>query len=379
MFGARSLRIETFPFGYYVHIPFCAHRCDYCDFATWSDREHLVDAYVAACVQQLRTEPSLPVATSVFFGGGTPSLIEASALVSILDEIPRASDCETTVECNPDRVDANKFQQYAAAGVNRVSLGVQSTATHVLNFLGRTHEPSNVDRAVAWARDAGIVNVNLDVIYGTPGESIDNWIQTLHDVVALNPTHVSAYALTVEPGTPLGARVRDQVSDAPDDDDQARKYEIAGEILGAHGYLPYEISNWSLPGRECRHNQLYWSMGEYLAIGCAAHGHRDGERFWNVRTPERFIDAVSAGTTPLAGSERLTPAQRAEESFVLALRMREGCAIAEPAHAAWRCIDELCTAGLLWHRDGRVGLASAGRLLANDITSRLVLAGVSTR
>ncbi len=371
--------IEDSRFGYYIHIPFCAHRCDYCDFATWSDRDHLIDDYVAACKQQLSSEPELPPASSVFFGGGTPSLIDAAALASILFEIPRRSDCETTVECNPDRVDAEKFADYAAAGVNRVSIGVQSTVAHVLNFLGRTHERANVHRAVAWARDAGIENVNLDVMYGTPGESMDDWIVCLNDVIALQPTHVSAYALTIEPGTPLGARVHDQTSPGPDDDDQARKYEIAEAMLSAAGYGSYEISNWSQPGRECRHNQLYWSMGEYLAVGCAAHGHRNGERFWNVRTPERFIAAVASGATPIGGSERLTSEQRAEEAFVLGLRMRDGAAVVNPSEQTRQCIAALSEAGFIWHRDGRIGLAARGRLLANDITSRLVLAGVSTR
>jgi oxygen-independent coproporphyrinogen-3 oxidase len=359
----------------YVHVPFCAHRCDYCDFATWTDRAHLVDAYVDACVTDVsrRVAAGLAPAPSVFFGGGTPSLLAADQLARILDAIPRAANAEVTVECNPDSVDAAKLAVYRAAGVNRLSFGVQSMRPHVLAALGRTHDPRNVERAVALARDAGFENVNLDLIYGTPGESLDDWRRTLDGALALAPEHVSAYALTVEPGTPLGRRVAAGAAPAPDDDDQADKYVLADAVLATSGLGWYEISNWARPGRESVHNRCYWDGTEYVGIGCAAHGFTDGERWWNVRTPERYVDAIGAGRDPRAGAERLEPAARAEEAFALALRTRTGAAVS-PAAAAE--VDDLRRAGLLTvPADGRVRLSRAGRLLASDVTARLLLAG----
>jgi putative oxygen-independent coproporphyrinogen III oxidase len=197
---------DAVPFGVYVHIPFCASRCDYCDFATWTDREHLIDAYVTACLTDLtrRRVSGLPVATSVFFGGGTPSLLAAEQLTRILDAVERTDGAEVTVECNPDSVDAAKLGAYRRSGVNRLSLGVQSMVPHVLAALGRTHDPANVRRAVVLARDAGFARLSVDLIYGTPAESPDDWQRSLDGALALGVDHVSAYALTVEPATALG-------------------------------------------------------------------------------------------------------------------------------------------------------------------------------
>jgi putative oxygen-independent coproporphyrinogen III oxidase len=363
-------------FGVYVHIPFCAARCDYCDFATWTDRAHLVDDYVAACIRDVHRR-ELPDATSVFFGGGTPSLLAAPALTAILDAIPRALDAEVTVECNPDSVDPAKLGAYRAAGVNRVSFGVQSMRPHVLAALGRTHDPDNVARAVGWARAAGIDRINLDLIYGTPGETVADWEATLDAALALEPGHVSAYALTVEPGTPLGKAVAAGERPAPDDDDQAEKYELADDRLDASGRPWYEISNWAHPGDECRHNRLYWEGGDYAAIGCAAHGHQAGRRWWNVRTPERYVAAVAAGTTTEAGSEILDPEARRAEAMVLALRTVGGIKL--PGAAAdlspvSACIDDLTGAGLLAGSGDRVVLTRRGRLLGNEVAARLLAA-----
>jgi oxygen-independent coproporphyrinogen-3 oxidase len=309
-------------FGYYLHVPFCARRCDYCAFATWTDRGHLVDRYLDACRTDIEraVAAGAPRATTVFVGGGTPSLVPASALARVLDAIPRTADVEVTVECNPDTVTDELLSTYRAVGVNRLSFGVQSMVPHVLAALGRSHDRGNVQHAVDLARVHGFSNFNLDVIYGAAGESLADWRRTLEDVLALDPPHVSAYGLTVEPGTALF----DDPARHPDDDDQADKYLIATELLGAAGLDWYEISNWARPGHECRHNHLYWNMGEYLAFGCAAHGHRDGRRWWNVRTPERYIDAIEHGRSPEAGSERLDPDQRAIEALQLALRTRDG-------------------------------------------------------
>jgi len=363
-------------FGVYVHIPFCAARCDYCDFATWTDRGHLVDDYVAACVRDIEQRALAP-ATSVFFGGGTPSLLDAAQLTAILDTIARAPDAEVTVECNPDSIDLTKLRAYADAGVNRVSFGVQSMRAHVLAALGRTHDPDNVARAVDAARAAGIDRVNLDLIYGTPGETIADWEATLDAALALEPGHISAYALTVEPGTPLATAVADGARAAPDDDDQATKYEVADERLGAAGLVWYEVSNWARPGDECRHNLLYWEGGDYAAIGCAAHGHEAGRRAWNVRTPERYVDAIARGVSPEAGHEVLDGPGRCAERLVLGIRTAAGIKLPGPGADSSRvatCITDLADLGLVTRVDDRVVLTRRGRLLGNEAATRLLAA-----
>ena len=364
-------------FGVYVHIPFCASRCDYCDFATWTDRAHLVDEYVDACVADIvgRRAEARPPATSVFFGGGTPSMVPGRALIRVLDAIERAPGAEVTVECNPDSVDPEKLAQYRAAGVDRLSFGVQSLAPRVLASLGRTHDPANVERALGWARAAGFENVSVDLIYGTPGETVEEWRRSLTGVLALGVEHVSAYALTVEPGTPLGRHVAAGSAPAPDDDDQAEKYALADDVLRAAGLEWYEISNWARPGRACRHNRCYWSQGEYLAIGCAAHGHTDGRRWWNVRTPERYVATIDAGASPEAGAETLDEAHLAEERFALALRTRAG---APPMPGTETEVAHLVEAGLLVTTRNRIVLTRAGRLLANDLTARLMAGATAT-
>lgn len=351
-------------FGVYLHIPFCAARCDYCSFATWTDRHHLIDAYLGACradVDRL-VAAGMPPATSVFVGGGTPSLVPAAALVAVLDRVPRAPGCEVTVECNPDDVTAELVDTYRAGGVSRLSFGVQSTSAHVLAALGRTHDRANVEHAVRLARAAGFETFNLDLIYGGAGETLDDWCRTLDDAISLEPPHVSAYALTVEAGTPLAA----DPDRHPDDDDQADKYLAAVERLGAAGLDSYEISNWSRPGHECRHNLLYWTMGEYQGIGCAAHSHRDGRRFWNLRTPDRYLDAVASGASVEAADERLDDEARALEALQLSLRTRHGVprAALEP--------DDL--PGLVEPHPtdpDRLVLTVEGRLLANEVALRL--------
>ncbi len=368
-----------------MHVPFCAARCDYCDFATWTDRAHLIDAYVDACVRDVRQHDLEPVDT-VFFGGGTPSLLPADRLTRILDAIPRVGDAEVTVECNPDSVDVEKFRAYFDAGVNRVSFGVQSMRPHVLGALGRTHDPDNVTRAADAARAAGIARWNVDLIYGTPGETLDDWAASLDAALALEPGHVSAYGLTVEAGTPLGKAVAAGARSAPDDDDQATKYELADDRLTGVGLPWYEVSNWARPGEECRHNLLYWQGGEYTAIGCAAHGASplaDGgmRRWWNVRTPERYVDAITSGRSAEAGDEVLDDEERAAEATVLALRTAAGIKLPLPAAdppGVVSCIDDLAAAGLLDRTaDGareRAVLTRRGRLLGNEVAARLLAA-----
>ncbi len=354
------------PFGVYLHIPFCRSKCDYCAFATWTDRHHLTDTYVAALITDIRraVEAGMPVATSIFVGGGTPSMLAGEQLASVVAEIPVASGAEVTVECNPDDVTVELLRAYVDSGVSRVSLGVQSMASHVLGALGRRHDQRNVERAVAAIGEAGIPTFNLDVIYGAAGETLADWEHTLRSIVALDPPHVSAYALTIEAGTPLAA----QPDRHPDDDDQADKYELADTLLAAAGLENYEISNWARPGHECRHNILYWRQQNYLGFGCAAHSHHDGRRWWNVRTPDRYIDLVAERASTEASSEVLDEATRRFERLELLLRMRDGVPVG--------VLDGDQLPGLVERvaaPDGdRWVLTRAGRLLANEISLRLI-------
>lgn len=350
--------------GVYVHIPFCAKRCDYCAFATFTDKHHLQSEYVQAMRKHIRTlvAEGMPKATSVFVGGGTPTLIPAEELMSVLSEIPLALRAEVTVECNPDDVTLEMMQSYIRGGVNRVSIGVQSTVDHVLQSLGRTHNPENVQRAVAHVRQAGFSTFNLDIMYGAAGESLSDWQQTVADVVALEPPHVSAYGLTIEANTPLAL----QPERHPDDDDQADKYEWVDQRFFEAGMLNYEISNWSLPGHECAHNYLYWMQGNYDGIGCAAHAHKNGTRWWNVRTPDRYIEMIECGEGPITSSEVLDEETKSLEEVQLLIRTREGVPI-----SAFSPEDRSMLEGLIELREDRYVLTRAGRLMANEVSIRL--------
>ncbi len=361
-------------FGVYAHVPFCRHRCDYCAFATWTDRHELTGRYLDACGIQARADlAGGPPADTVFVGGGTPTLVDPNRLAALITSFGAADDAEVTVECNPDDVTAAHLRAYADAGVTRVSIGVQSLAEPVLRTLGRTHDPSNVRRAVELAHAAGL-DVNVDLIYGAAGETLGQWVGTLEGALALEPAHVSAYALTVEPGTPLAS----DAARHPDDDDQADKYRVATDLLGAAGFEWYEISNWARPGKRCRHNLLYWLGGDYQAVGCAAHGYRQGRRYWHVRTPERFIGAVESGRSPVAADERLEPADHRLEA--LALLVRTGAGVPVESLSADDVEGPLAD---LVHRVDHVGpewgvgdrarlvLTERGRMLANEVALRL--------
>jgi oxygen-independent coproporphyrinogen-3 oxidase len=361
------------PFGVYVHVPFCVRRCDYCAFATWTDRHHLMDAYVRACRREIEgaVADGMGPASSVFFGGGTPSLLPPDQLGSILAAIPCRPGAEVTVECNPDTVDPDRLLGYKEVGVTRLSFGVQSMVPHVLVALGRLHDVLSVPRAVTAAAAAGFTNsYSVDLIFGGAGEDMADWAATLAGVLELDPPphHVSAYGLTVEPGTPLA---RDS-SRHPDPDDQADKYLLADDVLTAAGLDWYELSNWARPGAECRHNQLYWAGGEYRGVGCSAHSHAvtagGARRWWNVRTPERYIRLVAAGESPEAAGEDLDAATRREEDLQLALRTRQGV----PAAALPGWDGDPMLAGLLEPAGPeRLALTRRGRLLANEVAVRL--------
>ena len=306
----------------------------------------------------------LPEATSVFFGGGTPSLLSPDQLSQILRVIPRYPDAEVTVECNPETVSRESLDGYGAAGANRISLGVQSLSPRVLHALGRQHDVGEVEPAVEAVMAAGFRNFNLDLIFGAAGESVGDWEDTLRLAIDFRPPHVSAYALTVEPGTHLAG----QPDRHPDPDRQADMYALADDILGAAGLEWYEISNWARPGHECRHNLLYWSQGNYRGLGCAAHSHQDGRRWWNLRTPERYIRAVASQDPRAveAASETLPTASRAYERLSLALRTR----VWVPTRSLEGSAD-LLEGGLIHVRNDRAVLSVRGRLLANEVGTRL--------
>ncbi len=350
-------------FGVYVHVPFCAHRCDYCAFATFADRDDLMEDYVEALLEEIaRHRGEVPPATSVFFGGGTPSRLPAPRLVAILEAIERTADAEVTVECNPEDADPRRLTTYREGGVTRMSFGVQSTRAHVLADLGRRHgvgAHQAVSRAVS---DAGFATWNMDLIIGSRAETLDDVAATLDDLLSLEhpPPHLSCYALTAEPATPLG---RDPTRH-PDEDATADAYDLVGRTLERAGYQWEEISNWARPGHECRHNHVYWDQGDYVGYGSAAHSHRDGRRYWNVRTPERYIARVRAGRSPTAGEEVLDEATRRFERESLALRTRRGVPV-----EAFESLDEI--RHLVRVRDGRVTLAPRGRLVANAVIVRL--------
>ncbi len=311
----------------------------------------------------------LPAATSVFFGGGTPSLLSDGQMGAILEQVQLAEGAEVTVECNPDDVSVERLAGYRREGVTRISLGVQSMVPHVLVALGRLHDIDNVKAAVDAIHQVGFDSFNLDLIYGTVGESPEDWARSVHAALALDPPHVSAYGLTVEAGTPLA----NDPGRAPDDDDQADKYNVADALLGEAGLVNYEISNWAVPGQECRHNLLYWSQGDYRGFGCAAHSHERGRRWWNVRTPERYLALVEAGESAEGGAEVLDEPERAIEALQLALRTREG--VPTWALPADDIAEGGVLGGLVVTRGDRLVLTQKGRLLANEVALALMVGG----
>jgi len=351
-------------FGVYVHVPFCAHRCDYCAFATYADRNHLMVDYVDAVVTEVgwALDAQMPVATSVFFGGGTPSRLSPEQLLAILDAIPRTDDAEVTVECNPEDASLERLAAYRAGGVNRMSFGVQSTRPAVLADLGRRHGTMAHEEVSRAVHEAGFATWNMDLIVGSRAETLGDVRHTLDDLLGLEfaPPHLSCYALTPEPGTPLGA----DPARHPDEDATADSYDLVGRVLEEHGYQWEEISNWARPGHECRHNHVYWDQGDYTGFGSAAHSHHRGRRFWNVRTPDRYIEMVRRGEAPLGGEEVLDEVTKEFERDSLALRTRSGVPV-----EAFESLDEI--AHLVRVRDGRVTLAPQGRLLANQVIVRL--------
>ncbi|HET9081363.1 MAG TPA: radical SAM family heme chaperone HemW [Trebonia sp.] len=372
------------PFGVYVHVPFCRTRCGYCDFNTYTAAElgggASQAAYPGVVAQELDLAakvlpvPGAPVST-VFFGGGTPTLLAPERIGGLIRKIDErfglAKDAEVTVEANPETVGPAELEQLRAWGVSRLSFGMQSAAGHVLRVLDREHRPDRPLDCVRWARAAGFAHVSLDLIYGTPGESDDDWRRSLTEAIEAGPDHVSAYALIVEDGTRLAAKVRRGEIAAPDDDAMADRYLIADEMLGAAGFRWYELSNWAKSDKsQSRHNLLYWTGGEWWGFGPGAHSHVGGVRWWNVKHPGAYASRLAAGKSPAAARERLTAAERRLEEIMLRTRLAEGLPLSLLAPAALEETERLVADALIGksaHAAGRLVLTPKGRLLADAV------------
>ena len=375
-------------FGIYVHVPFCQTRCGYCDFNTYTAAElgngASRDTYAGLAIAELRFARQVlgaaaPAVATVFFGGGTPTLLPPADLAAILraidGEFGLAPGAEVTTEANPETVDERSLAGLRTAGITRISLGMQSAVPHVLAVLDRVHQPGRPAACARWARAAGFEHVSLDLIYGTPGESDADWRQSLTAALAAEPDHISAYALIVEEGTRLAARVRRGEIPAPDDDVMADRYLAADGLLTAAGLPWYEISNWAAgPGARCQHNLLYWGSGDWWGVGPGAHSHVGGTRWWNVRHPSAYAARVLAGESPAQARETLTERERRLERILLLTRLAEGCPVAQLEPAGQAAAQVAVTDGLadpVAHAAGRVVLTRQGRLLADTVIRAL--------
>jgi oxygen-independent coproporphyrinogen-3 oxidase len=381
---ASADRLGEAPFGVYVHVPFCQTRCGYCDFNTYTATElgggASRESYAALAVAEIRQAGEVlagrtgPVQT-VFFGGGTPTLLPAGDLTAILHAIDKEFGlsplAEVTTEANPETVDERVLAELRAGGFTRISLGMQSAVPHVLTVLDRVHSPGRPEKCVAWARAAGFDYVSLDLIYGTPGESEADWEVSLDHAVGAGPDHISAYSLIVEEGTRLAARIRRGELPMPDDDVLADRYLIADDRLVAAGLHWYEVSNWAADQQSrCRHNQLYWTAGDWWGVGPGAHSHVAGVRWWNVRHPAAYAQRLNAGVSPGQAREILTDEERATERIMLQTRLAVGCPVADlspagRAAATQAAVDGLASTDAL--AAGYVRLTRQGRLLADAV------------
>ncbi|MFF4651934.1 radical SAM family heme chaperone HemW [Streptomyces sp. NPDC001380] len=380
------------PLGFYVHVPYCATRCGYCDFNTYTATELRSSGAVASqetYAQNLVAEVRLarrvlgaadaPVST-VFVGGGTPTLLPAADLVAMLaavrDEFGLADGAEVTTEANPESVDPAYLAELREGGFNRISFGMQSARPHVLRVLDRHHTPGRPEACVAEARAAGFDHVNLDLIYGTPGESDDDWRASLEAALSAGPDHVSAYSLIVEEGTRLAARVRRGEIPMTDDDVHADRYLLAEEMLTAAGLHWYEVSNWAASeDARCRHNELYWTGADWWGAGPGAHSHVGGVRWWNAKHPAAYARALAEGRSPGQGREVLAAEDRRVERVLLELRLVDGCPLDLLAPAGLRAAERALADGLLRpgaYADGRAALTLRGRLLADALVRDLV-------
>ncbi|ULP40925.1 radical SAM family heme chaperone HemW [Mycobacterium lentiflavum] len=369
-------------FGMYLHVPFCITRCGYCDFNTYTPAE-LGGVNPDAWLQALRSELALaaarldaPTVNTVFVGGGTPSLLGPARIVALLDMVREhfvlAPDAEVTTEANPESAWPDFFEAARAAGYTRVSLGMQSVSPFVLGVLDRIHTPNRSAAAAREALEAGFEHVSLDLIYGTPGETDDELLRSVDTAIATGVDHVSAYALVVEKGTALARRVRSGELAAPDDDVLAHRYELLDERLSAAGFDWYEVSNWSRPGGECRHNVSYWDGGQWWGAGPGAHGYVGATRWWNVKHPNAYAQLLADSALPVAGFEQLDAEASHTEDVLLKTRMRQGLPLDRLNAAERERAETVVADGLLVADGDRLVLTPRGRLLADAVVRTLL-------
>jgi oxygen-independent coproporphyrinogen-3 oxidase len=383
--------LGTRPLGLYVHVPFCTVRCGYCDFNTYTSLElgpvgghpgASRQTYAEAAIAEIRHarrvlgEADVPVET-VFFGGGTPTLLDAGDLTGIVaairDEFGLAARAEVTTEANPDSVAPESLRALREGGINRISFGMQSAVPHVLATLDRTHDPRRVPDVVRWAREAGFEQVSLDLIYGTPGESVADWTASVEAALACEPDHLSAYSLIVEEGTALARRVRRGELPMPDEDDLADKYLLADTRLAAAGLAWYEVSNWARDeASRCRHNLLYWTGADWWGVGPGAHSHVGGVRWWNVKHPVAYADRIAAGVSPAHAREVLSAEDRHVERVLLELRLDTGLPLDVLDGAGRETVPDLVERALVVVDGDRLVLTRRGRLLADAVVRDLL-------
>jgi oxygen-independent coproporphyrinogen-3 oxidase len=376
---------------FYVHIPYCVRRCGYCDFNTYtpaelsinSDLKETSTSYTNLLIKELdfaRSTSGSAIVPTIFFGGGTPTLMESADLGRIISAIGNryelSNDAEITTEANPDTVTKEKLAALRQAGFNRISFGMQSAVPHVLKALDRTHNPDSVLKATTWAREVGFEEVSVDLIYGTAGESFADWEKTIDVALSLPITHISAYALIVENGTKLGAQVKRGEVVMPDDDETADKYLLADEKFSEAGFNWYELSNWSKPGSHCRHNMAYWNGDNWWGLGAGAHSHISGRRFWNVKHPAAYAQKVLESGNPMADQELLSAEESRSEEIMLQIRLAEGIDRGLLSEAEISRITTYLEDGYLlaepW-KAGRVVLSRTGRLIADRIVREILV------
>ncbi len=377
---------------FYIHIPYCVKRCGYCDFNTYTPAElqlteglaQISNSYIDLLVKEIEFARNQvgesAVVPSIFFGGGTPSLMEASdikrVITAISEQFKLEQIAEITLETNPDTVTKEKLKQFFDAGVNRISFGMQSSVLHVLKTLDRTHNPENVPQVTKWAKEVGFKEISVDLIYGTPGESKKDWQQSIDSALALPISHISAYALIVEDGTKLAAQIKRGEIAKPDDDLTAEKYIMADQAFTAAGFNWYELSNWAKPNSESKHNLAYWLGHNWWGAGPGAHSHINGKRFWNVKHPNLYKQKIQASETVILDSEVLEGSQIESERLMLSIRLPQGVAKNTLNNQQILELTDYVNSGHLdqenWNR-GRATLTLDGRLIADRIVRKILL------
>lgn len=376
---------------FYVHIPYCVKRCGYCDFNTYTPAElqistgltQISNSYIDLLIKEIdlaKTQVGSAHVPTIFFGGGTPSLMEPADIARVINAIDKnfglTNDCEITLETNPDTVDKDKLAAFKAAGVNRISLGMQSAVAHVLKTLDRTHNPDNLPQVTNWAREVGFKDISVDLIYGTPGESLSDWQKSIDAALALPINHISAYALIVEEGTKLANAIKRGEIENVDEDLTAEKYLLADEAFSKAGFTWYELSNWSKDSGESKHNVAYWLNKNWWGAGPGAHSHIDGKRWWNVKHPNLYREKLQENHSPVLDSEVLDLIQIESERLMLSIRLPEGIAKDSLSVDQIKSLNPYLESGALnatkWDA-GSVSLTLSGRLIADRIVREILL------